>query len=225
MIKQLVSEMGRQIEDLEHLQRAASQVASLQGVANVLSLLERDLSAWSKAYPLIKICLSSSQTELLQQQRLSLGRQLSQARDRFAADYSAPVGLNRIQQSARTLLDDTRLFWKQYAEERIGPLRGQADLARRLPQMQREMVEIDRLYQTLVSMSSRLPQDASDLTRFYGQETQLRQKLSLVEGLSPEQTAFLEKVRRGSATVSDLAEPLLAWCHEQGLAGLLRITF
>lgn len=225
MIKQLVDDMSRQIEELEHLQRAASQVTSIQSVASLLSPIQRDLSAWSAAFPLVKESFDGNQVGLLRQQRETLARQLSQARDRFAMDYGVPAGFNRIQQFARTLLDDTRAFWKRYAEDLIRPLRGEIDLARQLPQMHRDMEEIDRSYQALVTLCGRLPQNAAEVALFHGLNAQLHQRLNIVEGLTSEQTTFLEKVQRGSATVDDLSEPLLAWCHEQGLAGLLKIVF
>ena len=225
MIRQLVSDLSRQIEEFGHLQRAASQVASIQAVANLLSPVQRDLTAWCSAFPLIRAHLSAGQVEIIRQQSATLAHQLSQARDRFAADYGAPAGFNRTQQAARTLLDDTRMFWKGRAEERVRPLRSQIDLARRLPRMHRDIEEIDRTYRVLIGMCEHLPQSAEEVTLFNDLLAQLQTKLSIVDGLSPEQGVFLEKVQRGNATLDDITEPLLTWCKEESLAGLLKVTF
>ncbi len=225
MIRQLVSDLSRQIEEFGHLQRAASQVASIQAVANLLNPVQRDLSAWSSAYPLIKACLNASQVEVIRQQGVTLARQLRQARERFATDYGAPAGLSRMQQATRTLLDDTRVFWKGYVEEQVRPLRSQIDRACRLPKMHGDIEEIDRTYRVLIGMCERLPQRAEEVALFNDLLAQLRVRLSIVDGLSPEQGMFLEKVQRGNAILDDVTEPLLAWCKEEGLAGLLKVTF
>ena len=204
----------------------ASQVASIQAVANLLSPVQRDLTAWSSAFPLIRAHLSAGQVEIIRQQSVTLARQLRQARDRFAADYGAPAGFNRTQQAARTLLDDTRMFWKGLRRGAGSPAAKPesiwlADCRR----MHGDIEEIDRTYRVLIGMCEHLPQRAEEVTLFNDLLAQLQTKLSIVDGLSPEQGVFLEKVQRGNAILDDITEPLLTWCKEEGLAGLLKVTF
>lgn len=225
MIRQLVTDLSRQIEEFGHLQRAASQVTSIQSVGDLLIPIQRDLSAWFSAFPLVEPYLNVGDAGSVRQQAAVLKRQFSQARDRFAADYGAPAGLNRMQSAAKAMLDDTRKYWQAYAEEQIRPLRSQINLAHRLPKMHRNIEEIDRTYKVLSDLGEKLPQRAEEVDLFSFLLAQLRARLGTIDGLSADQRAFLEKVQRGSATLDDVSGSLLVWCREEGLAGLLKVVF
>lgn len=224
MIRQLINDLDEQIEIVGRLQRAASRVKSIQAVANLLVPIQRDLSTWAGAFSLVEPYLDVSHVAAIRQQATTLKRQLSEARDRFASEYAA-TQLDRMQQAAGSLLNDTRIYWKSHAEAQVRPLRSQANLAHRLPKMHQNIGEINRTVEILTGLCDRLPQSAEELSQFNLLLAQLRAKLGAVDGLSSEQRTFLEKVQRGHATLADVSMTLLLWCREEDLAELIKIAF
>jgi hypothetical protein len=224
MIIPLATKLREQVADFTRLRQSASQVDSIELTKSDLAAIRAKLEICTRMFLVLENCFSAEQNQLLRAELAVISRQLAESKRNYATEFNQHTALVRVQSRAQTLVDTMKGFWNQYAENRLRALRELARFARQLPRMQANLLAIESTFSQLEGLARKLPERATDVELFHSKLTQLSAALRNMEGMNPQQTAFLDKVGNGSATLADISPELLDWCRREELAPLLKIS-
>ena len=224
MMIPLTTEVKTQIAAFKQLQSSATQVESIQATAAALEPVRSILARWISIFPALESVFDPAQCSDLHERAATLHRRLHESKDKFATDFNQHEALTRIQSEARALEKATAQYWSQYAVARFQAQRELARFARLLPHMQGAMQDINTAVADLQDMAERLPVHPTEIQSFHAKLAHLDTLLRDLRGMDEQQTSFLNRLSRGTATLADVSPDLLEWCQQEELAALLKIS-
>lgn len=154
-----------------------------------------------------------------------INNKLKESREKFMSQYRQIREFDWIEKLVQELKSFLEPAWASYVIVQIQPHFELLNLVEKLPEVTVQGGTLAPLRQRLESASSKLPQRTSHLTQFDADLQTLQSSLANLSGLSSEVTEFLHRIQKGTASITDLTDKVLAWCRENERAGAFKISF
>jgi adenine-specific DNA methylase len=225
MIVTLVNDIQAQISRRNELEQRRDNRNNIADSYQRLSATSKLLQETITSFQLIQLRLTNDQTTEVMGKSQIIQSRLRESREKFLTEYRQVQKLGAIEKLVQDLQDFLRRSWTSYVLAQTQPHFDLLNLVEKLPEVTVQGNTIAPLRQRLQSASSQLPQRESRLAQFDADLQALQNSLANLSGLSAEVTEFLHRIQKGTATVSDLTDEVLAWCRENERAGAFKISF
>jgi hypothetical protein len=221
----LALELQSQSREYGHLQKMVSQADAIRTTAEELTILRRDLNAWSVSFTGLQPYLPYAEVEAILEKVAQLHRRLAASRREFETIHDQARMLKQAAGLAETLQVLLKESWKAYAEPKVAPLNELSRIAGLLPAMENELPVIRAVVARLCTALKVVPKDAAGVDAFHKDVDLAADLLRDLRGLDPAARDFISKVQTGAATLADVTPEVLRWCQHERLSPLLTVRF
>lgn len=195
--------------------------ASYQRLTEISKLLQETLAS----FHLIQSRLTNDQITESIRQLQNIQNKLKESHEKFAIEYRQVQKLIAVEKLVQELQGFLTRAWASYVMAQTQPHFNLLNLVEKLPEVTVQGSLIAPIRQRLESASSQLPRREFHLTQFDADLQALQNSLADLSGLSAEVTEFLRRIQKGTATITDLTDEVLAWCRENERARAFKISF
>lgn len=225
MITNLVNNVQAQIirrNELEKRQENKKDIAeSYQKLVNISQLLRETIAS----FQLIKPRLTDNQVTEATGQIRAIHIKLKESHEKFTTQFRQIRELMAIEKSVQDLQSFLNQAWASYVLIQTRPHFDLLDLVENLPEVSIQGGIVTPVRQRLQAHSNKLPRRETHLTQFDADLQALQNSLANLSGLDLAVTEFLRRVQKGTASVADLTDEVLAWCQENERARVFKISF
>lgn len=225
MIVNLTSNLHAQIIRRNELEQRRDNGIAIEASYQKLTEVRKLLQETAASFHLIQPRLTDDQIAEAVRQLRVINNKLKESREKFMSQYRQIRELAWIEKLVQELKSFLEPAWASYVIVQIQPHFELLNLVEKLPEVTVQGGTLAPLRQRLESASSKLPQRTSHLTQFDADLQTLQSSLANLSGLSSEVTEFLHRIQKGTASITDLTDKVLAWCRENERAGAFKISF
>ncbi len=225
MIVTLANDIQAQISRRNELEQRRDNRNNIADSYQKLNATSKLLQETIISFQLIQPRLTNDQIGEVMRQLQNIQKRLKESREKFITEYRQVKSLSTIEKLVQDLQSFLERSWTSYVLEQTQPHFDLLNLVEQLPELTVQGNTIAPLRQRLQSASSQLPHRESHLTQFDADLKTLRSSLANLSGLNAEVTEFLHRIQKGTASVADLTDEVLAWCRENERAGAFKISF
>lgn len=225
MIVKLAEDACRLLDVLDELEHARTNASDIQATRKEL------VDVNSKAVQIHELCLLlGDRLPLRDVQAEELRKILKSLQDSHMKFANEQVRrqvqpLRNIASQLQTVVTTIQARWRKYAEGQVAPHFELLELVRLLPEVHAQEGMLYGLKSRLQKHVAILPQTHAELAEFDNAFAQLRSRLANLESLHPEVKNFLRKVYDHEATIADLTDTVIQWCHQGEHSKIFRIDF
>lgn len=225
MLTDVVKLTRGEIDKYVRLQTQIKQLEHIKNTKSELDVLQRKCTQIMVAYELLHPHLDDMQRVSVESNIEAINSRLKSSYSEFLkGNYEQARILGQISVSVKSLDDNLSRLWLIYAQEQIRPYQELMRIAKTLPQMERNISQIETLIGELNSATKTLP-TLQSWSNFHAKLQQVAGLLEDIQGLSQEKRDFLQSIREGKATLSNITPQLLEWCNQIGLSEVLVLRF
>ena len=222
MINETATEIVEILDQFTHQQKLRQQSKSISEILAMLAQILSTVDNWQELFASICDYVSDEEVESLQRESLAIAQEMEKYITSLSEGEFAPIEpLQKVKSKLNSLLGRTKDSWVRYRKGKLETYEKLAKVARRFPNMQDQIPQVDHLLQKI----REIPTTQADIDRFHRSLESLRTILSRLEGLPPDVQKFLDSLLTDSATIDLITDNVLAWCRRERLTPRLRIKF
>lgn len=225
MIITLANDIQAQISRRNELEQRRDNRNDISDSHQKLTEISKLLRETITSFHLIKPRLTNEQIAEFMKQLQVINNKLKESREKFLTQYRQIRELNWVEKLVQDLKGFLERAWVSYVMVQTQPHFELLNLVERLPEVTVQGGAPASLREKLHSASSKLPQRTSQLVQFDTDLQMLQNSLANLSGLSAEVAGFLRRIQKGTASIADLTDEVLAWCRENERAGAFMISF
>ena len=225
MLTDVVKQTRDEIDQYVQLQTQIKQLEHIKNTKAELDTLRRRCTKIGVAFELLHPHLDDMQCVSVEGNIEAINTRLRASYSEFQkGNYEQARMLGQISVSVKSLDDNLGRSWLIYAQDQIRPYQELMRIAKTLPQMEQSISQIETLIAELSSATKNLP-TLQSWSNFHTKLKQVEKLLEDIQGLSQEKRDFLQSIREGKATLSNITPHLLEWCDQIGLSEVLVLRF
>ena len=225
MIVTLAHNIQSQINCRNELEQIRDNKKNIADTYQVLEEVSALLSQAITSFNLIKPLLTDEQVAQIIAEIQAIDKRLKTSHTKFTTKHRQVKELNSLKTLVQNLNKSLERGWYSYASAKTYPHFELLKLVEQLPEVTEQITTIAPLQKKLQSAPGKLPRRTSDLDQFKKELQLLQDSLVNLSTLNSEVTQFLRKVQKGSASIADLTDDVLAWCRENERAATFKINF
>lgn len=225
MIIALANTVQTQITRRNELEQRRDNRKDITDSYQKLTEISKLLQGTVANFHLIQSRLRNDQIAEVMRQLQHIQNKIKESREKFANEYRQAQKLGVVEKLVQELQSFLARAWASYVMAQTQPHFDLLNLVEKLPEVTVKGGTIAPLRQRLQSASSQLPQRESRLIQFDADLQALQNSLANLSGLSAEVAEFLRRVQKGTASVADLTDEVLAWCKENERDRTFKISF
>lgn len=225
MITTLANTIQTQIAHRNELEQRRDNRNDISDSYQKLREISKLLQEIIISFDLIKPRLTNEQTAEAIKQLQGINNKLHESREKFMSQYRQIRELSWVEKLIQDLKRFLEQAWASYVLVQTQAHFELLNLVQKLPEVTIQGGTPASLREKLHSSSNQLPKKTSQLTQFDADLKALQNSLANLSGLSAEVTEFLRRVQKGTASITDLTDEVLAWCRENERAEAFKISF
>lgn len=225
MITTLANTIQTQIAHRNELEQRRDNRNDISDSYQKLREISKLLQEIIISFDLIKPRLTNEQTAEAIKQLQGINNKLHESREKFMSQYRQIRELSWVEKLIQDLKRFLEQVWASYVLVQTQAHFELLNLVQKLPEVTIQGGTPASLREKLHSSSNQLPKKTSQLTQFDADLKALQNSLANLSGLSAEVTEFLRRVQKGTASITDLTDEVLAWCRENERAEAFKISF
>lgn len=224
MIVAQAQKVREQLTTLKKLEEDTENRKDIEATFDELKRVAAALRQFSTLYQPICERLDAEKTSYITTQVGQIAKDIENSQQEFAKKRRQVKALQEANKEVKELTKNAEAGWKLYAESQLKPQSELLSLVRQLPEINKQLKEIDALIARLEVLTQNSPQNAAEVKEFDQKLGKLAERLSKLN-LEPDIEAFLSNVLHGQATLADLSDEILDWCRQGDRAKTFKIAF